>query len=117
MEKTKVCKNCGRVLPLTQFWGLKDKNWRPGYGMTKYEKKYDICKECIYAVVNEDDPYTFQWLLKDFDMPFIERDWNNIRRKHPHGHNLGRYISLMRLFSYYCLTYKDGERINGLNRI
>lgn len=67
--------------------------------------KTEMCKKCLTLHIDNFDPSTFLWLLEKMDVPYIEREWNDLRdkafAKDPYKMNgmsvFGKYLSKMRL--------------------
>ena len=62
------------------------------------------------------DPSTFLWILKDFDFPYVAAEWNAIRdRKDPSELNgmsvIGKYLAKMRLKKWSNYTWADTEML------
>lgn len=101
----KICSKCGRVLDeKTQFYHTN--RFRQGLDM-------NICKSCINDMIDEEDYSTFDFVLRQLDVPFIKDSYERILKRHGKNHNiLGRYLALMNLGNLAPLVYADGARIN-----
>ena len=79
-----------------------------------------MCKKCITMHVDNYDPSTFLWILKDFDFPYVQLEWNKVRdaaaAKNPGGLNgmsvLGKYLAKMRLRKWSQYGWADTEELN-----
>lgn len=87
------CPKCNKTMAETNFYTYKDKS------------KAELCKPCLTMHINNWDPETYLWLLKKFDVPYIEAEWNTLRdkayAKDPLKMNgmsvFGKYLSKMKL--------------------
>ena len=86
--------------------------------LTGRDNKYlCICKECVNKLVNPNDSNTFMWMLKELDIPYIEKYWKErqeacIRREK--SLTLGGYVSYMKLMSFRMWRWDDAASINQL---
>lgn len=107
--KSYFCERCKRVLKATEFY------------KTHNEKKYpDLilkqCKKCITAHVDNFDPETFLWILKECDVPYVPQEWEQTiltwgkdRSKLTGTTILGRYLAKMYLAQYKEYRWKDSD--------
>ena len=101
-----VCERCGKKLRQVEFYTYKDGS------------KTKMCKACLTAHIDNFNPTTFEWILRDLDMPYIPSEWNSIRdkafAKDPYKMTgltvLGKYIAKMRLNQFNSYGYEDSER-------
>ena len=78
-----------------------------------------LCKECLTMHVDNTKPETFIWILKMFDVPFVQAQWNNVFRlaiaRNPANIGgpavLGRYLSKMKLNPWNRYRFKDSEEL------
>lgn len=104
-----VCEKCGRRKSELDFY--KQKNG----------KRYPMCKECLTMHVDNRKPDTFLWILKEFDVPYIESVWvsqaNKLFLKNPAKFGpktvMGTYLRTMAMNQYCFYTYADSDKING----
>ena len=104
----KICAKCGREKVETDFF------------KTPSGERYDLCKDCLCMHIDNRDPDTFLWILKDFDVPYIEHKWielsNKAYMKNPAKFGpksvIGQYIRTMGMAQYADYSYDDTERIN-----
>lgn len=108
LDKIKYsCAKCGKEMGEEQFYTKKDGS------------KTDLCKKCLTLHVNNFEPDTYLWILKDMDVPYVPEEWNRIRdaafAKDPYKMNgttvLGKYLAKMRLVQFKNKTWADGEKI------
>ena len=107
--KSYFCERCKRVLKATEFY------------KTHNEEKYpDLilkqCKKCITAHVDNFDPETFLWILKECDVPYVPQEWEQTiltwgkdRSKLTGTTILGRYLAKMYLAQYKEYRWKDSD--------
>lgn len=70
--------------------------------------------------IDNKDPDTFLWILKEFDVPYVEHKWielcNDSYLKNPQKYGpksvIGKYIRTMGMAQYRDFHYADTERIN-----
>ena len=109
MAESRFCPKCRRTMADTNFYTYKD------------GRKHDLCKNCLTMHVNNFEPDTFLWILKEFDVPYIESKWNSLRdrayAKDPHkvtgASILGKYLSTMKLKQWMNFTWEDTERLKA----
>ena len=99
----------------------KEQKWGREINFYTYKdgSKGKICKQCMTMHIDNYDPQTFLWLLKDFDVPYIPEEWNSLRdkafAKDPKKMNgmsvFGKYISKMKLKQWMNYTWADTERL------
>lgn len=102
------CIKCQLVLPLTDFWTYKTNPPTP-------------CNKCKTCYKNEIDPYdikTILPILKEFNMPFIEDEWEGIKKRYPNKSSqwVEIYMSKMKLFSFRNFEYKHSEWLNSFKK-
>ena len=100
-----ICKRCLADKQETEFLTGRD------------NKHLCICRECVNKLVNPDDSNTFMWMLKELDIPYIEKYWkerqeSRARREKPLL--LGQYVAYMGLMSFRQWRWDDAASINQL---
>ena len=93
MGAIKVCLKCGKAMDEEkQFYKRRDGS------------RMDLCKKCLTMHVDNFNPDTFTWILKEMDFPYVPAEWNIIRNKefakNPNLDGtsvLGKYLSKMRI--------------------
>ena len=81
--------------------------------------KTKMCKNCLTMHIDNFDPETFLWLLKEFDVPYIPEEWNVLRdkafAKDPKKMNgmsvFGKYLSKMKLNQWNKYSWADTETL------
>ena len=108
---TRGCIKCGKHLDEdSQFYTHKDGT------------KTSMCKKCLTMHIDNFDPDTFLWLLKEMDVPYIAAEWNVLRdrafAKNPNLNGMsvfGRYLSKMKLKQWLQYGWNDTEKLKELN--
>lgn len=103
------CEKCHKTMASSNFYTHKDGT------------KHELCKPCLTLHVDNFNPETYLWILKSFDVPYVEREWVAIREKalaqdpkHFSGLSvLGKYLSLMRLKHWKNYTWADSEMLGA----
>ena len=111
MGNLKACQKCGKVMDEdTQFYQRKDGT------------KTDLCKKCLTMHIDNFNPETFLWILKDMDVPYIPEEWNVLRdrafAKNPNLNGtsvFGKYLSKMKLKQWKQYSWEDSEKIQAQN--
>ena len=97
-----------------QFYGSNNKEKYP-------EGKLDICKKCLTMHVNNWDPETYVWILKECDVPYVPDEWSKLLETY--GRNpekmtgmtiLGKYLSKMKLKQFKDYRYEHTEFLQEL---
>jgi len=64
------------------------------------------------------DPSTYTWILKEIDVPYVPDEWNKLlsrygkdKRKLTGTTIIGRYLSIMKLNQYKDFRWKDTDFI------
>lgn len=109
----KICVTCKRQMQDLNFYTKRNK------------EKFDQCKGCLTLHVDNFDPETFTWILKEADLPWVPQAWNQIRdkayAKNPNKMNgtsvIGKYFSKMKLKQWKDYTWKDSEKLQEEARL
>lgn len=81
----------------------------------KDSKILTICKECLRSEIDDWDVSTILPLLQELDIPFIEHEWQKIRKKNlqnNHFNTFGRYVNLMKLKSFQYYKFEHTSLLN-----
>ncbi len=102
-----------------QCYCEKEQKWGREINFYTYKdgSKAKMCKQCLTMHIDNFNPDTFLWLLKEFDVPYIPEEWNTLRdkafAKDPKKMNgmsvFGKYISKMKLKQWNKYTWADTE--------
>lgn len=106
----KTCTKCGRSLKEVDFFKLKT------------GERYDLCKDCLCQYIDNRKPDTFMWILKEFDVPYIEKKWtqltNDKYKKNPGKFGpksvIGTYLRMMNMAQYCDFHYSDSDKLNNI---
>jgi len=104
-----------------QCYCEKEQKWGREINFYTYKdgSKAKMCKQCLTMHIDNFNPDTFLWLLKEFDVPYIPGEWNTLRdkafAKDPKKMNgmsvFGKYISKMKLKQWNKYTWADTETL------
>ena len=111
MGNLKACQKCGKVMDEeAKFYLRKDGT------------RMDLCKKCLTLHIDNFNPETFLWILKDMDLPYIPEEWNVLRdrafAKNPNLNGMsvfGKYLSKMKLKQWKQYGWEDSEKLQALN--
>ena len=113
-DTTYYCKTCNRTMDETQFYLSKRVDKYPPNG------KMPECKKCLTRHVDNWDPETFLWILKEIDVPYIEDEWTTLVERYCQDRSkvtgttvLGRYLSKMKLKQYRDYSWDDTEKLKA----
>ena len=103
----RYCSKCGKTMVEDKFYLMPN------------GKRSDLCKACETMHINNFEPETFLWLLKKYNVPYVEAEWNVLRdrayQKDPYKMNgmsvFGKYISKMKLKQWKDYTWDDTEML------
>lgn len=106
------CTKCGKTMDDMQFYSSKNLEKYPPNG------KLNICKKCITMHVDNWDPETYKWILKEIDVPYIKEEWDTLLEKYGNDPTkvtgltiIGKYLSKMKLKQWNIYSWADTERI------
>lgn len=104
------CQKCGKMLDEKEFYVSKNIQKYPPDG------RMNICKKCLTMHVDNWDPETYKWILKEIDVPYIKEEWDSLLERYGKGNVtgltiIGRYLSKMKLKQWKHLTWDDTERL------
>ena len=111
-DRTKVyfCEKCGRTLSGDNFYTSNNLEKYPDDGKLKQ------CKKCITMHVDNWNPDTYLWILKEIDVPYIPDEWNKTLQSYAKDNKkitgmtiLGRYLSKMKMVLYHKWSWADTE--------
>jgi len=106
----KYCPRCNREMSDVKFFTL-----RGG-------EKFELCKECTCAHVDNFDEKTYLWILQKADVPYVPDEWATIRDKviQEKGYEnllntsvVGKYLSKMKLTQYKNKRWADSESMQA----
>lgn len=113
----RVCEICHRRID--------EKNFYQSNNLEKYPGKFvSQCKKCMTMNVDNWDAKTYEWILKELDVPYVPNEWYqlmNTYARDPSKVNgttiLGRYLAKMRLKAWKDYRYNDSQFIIDMNKM
>jgi len=106
------CEVCGKTMDEGQFYTSRNLEKYPDGG------KLNQCKKCITMHVDNWDPETYKWILKEIDVPYVKEWWDSILEKNAVDGKkitgmtiLGKYLSKMKLKQWNDKHWEDGPKI------
>ena len=113
-KKQYYCKKCNRTMGDDQFYGSNN--------LEKYpEGKLDSCKKCITMHVDNWNPETYVWIMKECDVPYVPDEWSKLMATYAKDPSkttgmtiLGRYLSKMKLKQYKEYRYEHTDFLQQL---
>ena len=48
----------------------------------KNKEKTKLCKKCLTMHIDNFNPETYLWILKELDVPYVESKWYELEIKH-----------------------------------
>ena len=70
---SRLCVKCGKSMDEnSQFYTYKN------------GEKTDMCKKCLTMHVDNWNPDTYLWILKECDVPYVPEEWNKLLLKYGH---------------------------------
>ena len=108
-KEERYCPKCKRTMDSGQFHGSNN--------LEKYpDGKLGQCKKCLTMHVNNFEPDTYLWILKECDVPYIPDEWNKLLATYGKNSSslsgvtiLGRYLSKMKLKQFRDYRWADNE--------
>lgn len=108
---SQYCEKCG----LTKD----DKEFYTSNNLEKYPTgRMNQCKKCMTMHVDNWDPETYKWIIKEADVPYIPDEWNKVLAKWGADPTkltgmtiIGKYFSKMKLKQYKNDRWADSERL------
>lgn len=115
-KKEYFCETCHKTMKGTQFYSS---NNEEKYGDN--DCKLHQCKQCITMMVDNWDPNTYKWILKEADVPYVPDEWNKLMRNYAQDPSkvtgttiVGRYLAKMKLKKWKDYRWKDSEFLQEL---
>ena len=108
---TKYCPKCNKTMDAdTKFYQKRN------------GEKTDLCKECLTMHIDNFNPDTYVWILKELDFPYVPEEWDVIRNrafetarqkgKELNGMSVfGKYLAKMRIKQFLGKGWADSEKI------
>lgn len=110
------CEKCHKTKPEKDFYGSNN--------LEKYPSgKLNICKSCISLHVDNWNPDTYTWILKECDVPYIPSEWTKLMTKYAKDAKkltgatiLGRYLAKMHLRQHQNYRWADSEFLQEIEK-
>ena len=108
------CKRCNKTMGAEQFYGSNNKEKYPN-------GKLDLCKQCVTAHVDNWNPETYVWIMKECDVPYIPDEWDKLMKTYAKDPDkvtglsiMGRYLSKMKLKQHKDYRWEHTEFLQQL---
>lgn len=108
---SQYCEKCGKTMNENQFYSSRNKDKYPN-GLL------NTCKRCITMHVDNWNPETFTWILKEVDVPYVKELWDDvIKKEQSKGKRIGpmtiigRYMAKMKLKQWADKRWADSDRL------
>ena len=105
------CGKCHAIKKSTEFFKKKDGTYPP------------YCKKCLTEFIENTDRSTFDWILKEYNIPYVDRVWKGLyNKKMKKDHRvgpasiMGTYIRTMNLQQWRKWSYEDTDALEGMAR-
>ena len=114
MADAYYCEKCKKTMSADNFYGTNN--------LEKYpEGKFNLCKRCMTMHVDNWNPDTYMWILKEADVPYIPEEWNKLMASYAKDKSkvtgttiVGRYLGKMKLNQYRKYRWEDTEYLQEL---
>ena len=114
MPEQFYCEKCNKTMAENQFY--KSNN------IEKYPAgKIPICKKCLTMHVDNFNPDTYLWILKECDVPYIPEEWDKLLASYGRDKSkitgltiIGRYLGKMALKQWKDYRWKDTEHLRQI---
>ena len=111
MPEQFYCEKCNKTMAENQFY--KSNN------LEKYPAgKIPICKKCLTMHVDNFNPDTYLWILKECDVPYIPEEWDKLLASYGRDKSkltgltiIGRYLGKMALKQWKDYRWKDTDHL------
>ena len=106
------CEKCRKTMAAVNFYRSNNLEKYPNNGVMNQ------CKKCITLHVDNWDPDTFLWILREADVPYVEDKWNELLHKYAQDPTkvtgttiLGRYLAQMKLNQFLKYRWADTDKL------
>lgn len=106
----KICLICQQEKPIDDFYHCTRYIFYPNIPDKEYIT--NECKECILKKQNMLDPTTFIPYLRELEIPYIKKIWDEMILEYSNTEILQEYISKMQTAEFSKYRFKDGEWLN-----
>lgn len=113
VEKFKMyCDKCGRLKNSDKYYSTNN--------LEKYPKgKVTVCKDCMTMHIDNFQPETYVWIMKEVDVPYVPDVWNKVLLNYKDQPDklvgptiMGRYMSQMKLSQYKNKHWADTQTLS-----
>ena len=114
MADAYYCEKCNKTMSAENFYGTNN--------LEKYpEGKFHMCKRCMTMHVDNWNPDSYMWILKEADVPYIPEEWNKLMVSYAKDKSkvtgttiIGRYLGKMKLNQFKKYRWSDTEYLQEL---
>ena len=114
MADAYYCEKCNRTMSADNFYGTNN--------LEKYQEgKFPMCKRCMTMHVDNWNPDSYMWILKEADVPYIPEEWNKLMVSYAKDKSkvtgttiIGRYLGKMKLNQFKKYRWSDTEYLQEL---
>lgn len=114
MADAYYCEKCNKTMSADNFYGTNN--------LEKYpEGKFHMCKRCMTMHVDNWNPDSYMWILKEADVPYIPEEWNKLMVSYAKDKSkvtgttiIGRYLGKMKLNQFKKYRWSDTEYLQEL---
>ena len=111
MPEQFYCEKCNKTMAESQFYKSHRLDKYPG-------GKIPICKKCLTMHVDNFNPETYLWILKECDVPYIPEEWDKLLMSYGKDKSkltgltiIGRYFAKMALKQWKDYRWDDTDHL------
>lgn len=111
MPEQFYCEKCNKTMAEAQFYKTHRLDKYPG-------GKVPICKKCLTMHVDNFNPETYLWILKECDVPYIPEEWDKLLASYGKDKSkltgltiIGRYFAKMALKQWKDYRWDDTDHL------
>ena len=111
MPEQFYCEKCNKTMAENQFYKTHNIEKYPG-------GKVPICKKCLTMHVDNFNPETYLWILKECDVPYIPEEWDKLLASYGKDKSkltglsiIGRYFAKMALKQWKDYRWEDTDHL------
>lgn len=115
--KQYYCEKCNRTMRADQFYSSNNLEKYPNDG------KFPMCKKCMTMHVDNWNPETYMWILREADVPYVPEEWDKLMKSYAKDPAkvtgmtiVGRYLSKMKLKQYKDYRWEHTEFLQELEK-
>lgn len=114
MADAYYCEKCNKTMSADNFYGTNN--------LEKYpEGKFHMCKRCMTMHIDNWNPDSYMWILKEADVPYIPEEWNKLMVSYAKDKSkvtgttiIGRYLGKMKLNQFKKYRWSDTKYLQEL---